>query len=51
MMLLVGTAKGLFRVLRDGTEDEWRLDGPHIAGYSVLHTMQAPDGVLSAYMI
>ncbi len=48
MMLLVGTAKGLFRVHRDGVGEEWRIDGPHLAGYSVLHTLQAPDGRLYA---
>lgn len=48
MMLLVGTAKGLFRVIRDGENGDWRLDGPHIEGYSVLHTMRAPDGSLYA---
>lgn len=48
MMLLVGTAKGLFRVIEDGTRHRWRLDGPHMAGYSVLHTVAAPDGTLYA---
>lgn len=47
-MLLVGTAKGLFRVTRDSTGDGWRLDGPHLAGYAVLHTVQAPGGTLYA---
>jgi hypothetical protein len=48
MMLLVGTAKGLFRVHRDAAGDAWRVDGPYLAGYSVLHTLQAPDGRLFA---
>ena len=48
MMLLVGTAKGLFRVHRDAEGEAWRIDGPHLAGYSVLHTLQAPDGRLFA---
>ena len=48
MMLLVGTAKGLFRVIEDGASHRWRLDGPHIAGYSVLHIVAAPDGTLYA---
>ena len=47
-MLLVGTAKGLFRVSRDTAGEEWRIDGPHLAGYSVLHTLEAPDGRLFA---
>jgi photosystem II stability/assembly factor-like uncharacterized protein len=48
MMLLVGTEKGLFRVTRKGAGDEWQLDGPHIEGYSVLHTHQTPDGTFYA---
>jgi len=48
MMLLVGTAKGLFRVIGDVAERRWRLDGPHMAGYSVLHTAAAPTGMLYA---
>jgi photosystem II stability/assembly factor-like uncharacterized protein len=48
MMLLVGTAKGLFRVIEDGGSHRWRLEGPHMAGYSVLHTAVAPDGTLYA---
>ncbi|MEJ2255907.1 MAG: hypothetical protein P8X98_02720 [Woeseiaceae bacterium] len=47
-MLLVGTAKGLFRLMRESAGGAWQLDGPHIAGYSVLHTMQTPDGTLYA---
>lgn len=48
MMLLVGTAKGLFRFLRDDAGCGWRIDGPHMAGYSVLHTMVADDGRIFA---
>jgi photosystem II stability/assembly factor-like uncharacterized protein len=48
MMLLVGTSKGLFRVFADGANGDWRLDGPHLAGYSVLHTLVAPYGMLYA---
>jgi hypothetical protein len=44
MMLLVGTAKGLFRVIRDAEGQAWRIDGPYLAGYSVLHTLDAGDG-------
>jgi len=47
-MLLVGTQKGLFRVTADVTGQHWVIDGPHLAGYSVLHTMLAPDGSLYA---
>jgi photosystem II stability/assembly factor-like uncharacterized protein len=48
MMLLVGTAKGLFRVTPDVAGNRWRIDAPRLAGYSVLHTMEAPDGRLFA---
>jgi photosystem II stability/assembly factor-like uncharacterized protein len=48
MMLLVGTAKGLFRVMSDAAGGRWLIDGPHLAGYSVLHTLEAPDGRLYA---
>jgi photosystem II stability/assembly factor-like uncharacterized protein len=48
MMLLVGTAKGLFRVMSDAAGGRWRIDGPHLAGYSVLHTLAAPGGGLYA---
>ncbi len=48
MTLLVGTAKGLFRVFRDAAGEACRIDGPHLAGYSVLHTLAAPDGTLFA---
>ena len=44
LMLLVGTAKGLFRINRNAAGAPWRIDGPHLAGYSVLHTLEAPDG-------
>jgi photosystem II stability/assembly factor-like uncharacterized protein len=34
-MLLVGTQKGLFIARPDG--DGWVLDGPHVAGYEIIH--------------
>ena len=46
--LLIGTQKGLFIArLRDGA---WEIDGPHIAGYEVLHTCAVPGrpGVIYA---
>ena len=39
--LLVGTDKGLFVVRRDG--GRWRIEGPQLAGSSVLHVVQSPD--------
>lgn len=41
-MLLVGTDKGLFR-LRPGAQADARLDGPHLAGYRVLHLVAHPQ--------
>jgi photosystem II stability/assembly factor-like uncharacterized protein len=42
-MLLVGTEKGLFCVCPDHGPHRPRIDGPHLAGYRVLHTAAAPD--------
>lgn len=35
MALLVGTRKGLFIARGDETRREWRLEGPHLAGYEI----------------
>ena len=35
MLLLVGTAKGLFLLKREAGSDKWDLDGPHFAGRAV----------------
>jgi photosystem II stability/assembly factor-like uncharacterized protein len=48
MMLLVGTEKGLFRLVEDGSTGAWQVDGPHMAGYAVLHTLQSRSGTLFA---
>ncbi|MCM2311299.1 MAG: hypothetical protein NDI84_07850 [Steroidobacteraceae bacterium] len=40
--LLVGSEKGLFRLLLDRASDVWQIDGPHLAGYSILHTVVTP---------
>jgi photosystem II stability/assembly factor-like uncharacterized protein len=48
VILLVGTEKGLFRLVLDSAKDAWSIDGPHMPGYSVLHTMAAADGALLA---
>ncbi len=34
-MLLVGTAKGLFILRRDGGQSKWNIEGPHFAGRGV----------------
>ena len=48
MALLVGTDKGLFRLVEDTATGHWTIDGPHLAGISVLHTLLAGDGTLYA---
>jgi len=48
MMLLVGTDKGLFRLVEDASTGRWAVDGPHLAGYSVLHTMLTEEATLYA---
>ena len=47
-MLLVGTEKGLFLLREDSATGRWTIDGPHMAGYSVLHTLATADGALLA---
>jgi photosystem II stability/assembly factor-like uncharacterized protein len=37
VVLLVGTQKGLFRLTSDEERQEWQIEGPHIAGYEILH--------------
>lgn len=49
MVLLVGTRKGLFRVTSDAGRREWRLEGPHLAGYEVYHAVLDPRDRVSAY--
>ena len=48
MALLVGTDKGLFRLVEDTATGQWVTDGPHMPGLSVLHTMLASDTTLYA---
>ena len=48
MILVVGTDKGLFRLVEDAVAGRWMVDGPHMPGYSILHTMLAADGTLYA---
>ncbi len=47
-MVLVGTQKGLFIARPEG--DGWILDGPHIAGYEIIHCCAPPQepGVIYA---
>ena len=49
-ILLVGTQKGLFRLTPSGGSAPWRVEGPHIEGYEVLHVLasRSEPGVLFA---
>jgi hypothetical protein len=40
--LLVGTQKGLFRLVSDPGRQKWTLTGPAIAGYEILHAWRDP---------
>jgi hypothetical protein len=40
--VLVGTAKGAFVLTSDGGRKEWRIDGPHFAGWEVYHVTGSP---------
>jgi photosystem II stability/assembly factor-like uncharacterized protein len=45
IVLLVGTRKGLFLATADTGRREWRVEGPHLAGYAVNHAvLDARDG-------
>jgi hypothetical protein len=35
--LLVGTRKGAFLLTADGARKNWKIDGPHFAGWEVYH--------------
>lgn len=43
IQLLVGTQKGLFRLMSDRERRHWTLSGPAIAGYEILHTRVDPQ--------
>jgi len=40
--LFVGTDKGLFIARQGAASDAWRIEGPHLPGQSVLHTVATP---------
>ncbi|AEV82894.1 hypothetical protein ACWT_1875 [Actinoplanes sp. SE50] len=40
--LLVGTRKGAFILTSDGTRKDWRVDGPHFAGWEIYHLNGSP---------
>jgi hypothetical protein len=40
--MLVGTRKGAFVLTADGKRAEWRVDGPHFAGWEIYHVKGSP---------
>jgi photosystem II stability/assembly factor-like uncharacterized protein len=42
LLLLVGTRKGLFRLESDDARGEWRIDGPVLTGWEVMHAVVDP---------
>ena len=40
--VLVGTRKGAFILSADGKREQWRVDGPHFAGWEVYHLKGSP---------
>lgn len=40
--LLVGTRKGAFVLTADGTRRDWRVRGPHFAGWEIYHLAGSP---------
>ncbi len=49
LVLFVGTQKGLFLVRHESTTDRWEVEGPHIAGYEILHAWLDPRDGKTAY--
>jgi hypothetical protein len=48
-VLFVGTRKGLFLAISDEDRNKWRLEGPHLAGYEVYHSILDPRDPNTAY--
>src|SRR5262249_17411497 len=40
--VLVGTRKGAFILSSDGKRDEWKVSGPHFAGWEIYHLKGSP---------
>ena len=40
--VLVGTRKGAFVLESDGKRQEWKIDGPHFAGWEIYHLKGSP---------
>jgi len=42
LRLLVGTRKGAFVLTSDGKRKDWKVDGPHFAGWEIYHVKGSP---------
>src|SRR5688572_3515740 len=40
--VLVGTRKGAFTLTADGGRSDWKVDGPHFAGWEIYHVNGSP---------
>ena len=40
--VLAGTRKGLFILTADGGRKDWKVDGPHFAGWEIYHAKASP---------
>ena len=40
--VLVGTRKGAFILTSDGKRQDWKVDGPHFAGWEIYHMKGSP---------
>jgi hypothetical protein len=40
--VLVGTRKGAFVLTADGKRQDWKIDGPHFAGWEIYHVKASP---------
>jgi photosystem II stability/assembly factor-like uncharacterized protein len=40
--VLVGTRKGAFLLTSDGTRRDWKVEGPHFAGWEIYHVKDSP---------
>ncbi len=40
--VLVGTKKGAFVLTSDGKREQWKIDGPHFAGWEIYHVKGSP---------
>lgn len=41
--LLIGTRKGAFILTSDAKRKDWKVDGPHFAGWEIYHAKGSPN--------